>query len=256
MFAVARVVQDKISTKHQENKTTIQAQPQITPKPKEVKPRFLISDSKTLIENANQQENQNREKKKIKVRLSIIKDTSREQASSSGTSIITPFSTIKDGSQNEKKFKKGKDVKLKLTRRREGNFHCGRWQQDEHQRFIEAILKYGNEWKLVQKHVGTRSSTQARSHAQKFFVKIKKSNLFDFNVDFSKNSIKSLHSLATNLTADEYINAIKALNCVAFERKQHSLRRKQRRDDVMSATDSFFNDGFSSTMNTNTINLK
>lgn len=45
---------------------------------------------------------------------------------------------------------------------------------DEHFRFIEALQLYGKEWKRVQQHVGTRSSTQARSHAQKFFVKLDK----------------------------------------------------------------------------------
>lgn len=50
----------------------------------------------------------------------------------------------------------------------------GRWTQEEHFRFLEALKKYGKEWKRVQQHVGTRSSTQARSHAQKFFVKLEK----------------------------------------------------------------------------------
>jgi SHAQKYF class myb-like DNA-binding protein len=50
----------------------------------------------------------------------------------------------------------------------------GRWTMDEHFRFIEALQRYGKEWKRVQQHVGTRSSTQARSHAQKFFVKLEK----------------------------------------------------------------------------------
>lgn len=43
---------------------------------------------------------------------------------------------------------------------------------DEHNRFLEAIDKYGRDWKKVQQYVGTRSSTQSRSHAQKFFKKI------------------------------------------------------------------------------------
>lgn len=50
----------------------------------------------------------------------------------------------------------------------------GRWTLDEHFRFIEALQQYGKEWRRVQQHVGTRSSTQARSHAQKFFVKLEK----------------------------------------------------------------------------------
>ena len=53
-------------------------------------------------------------------------------------------------------------------------FHTGRWTDEEHQKFIEGILEYGNEWKKVQQIIKTRSSTQARSHAQKFFLRVKK----------------------------------------------------------------------------------
>ena len=53
----------------------------------------------------------------------------------------------------------------------------GRWKLDEHKRFIEAIIKYGNDWKQVEKYVKTRTSTQARSHAQKFLVKLKKAKI-------------------------------------------------------------------------------
>ena len=54
------------------------------------------------------------------------------------------------------------------------SYNTGRWNEEEHQKFIEGILEYGNEWKSVQKIVKTRSSTQARSHAQKFVLSIKK----------------------------------------------------------------------------------
>lgn len=53
-------------------------------------------------------------------------------------------------------------------------YHNGRWTEEEHQKFIDGILEYGNEWKKVQQIIKTRSSTQARSHAQKFFLRIKK----------------------------------------------------------------------------------
>jgi hypothetical protein len=35
----------------------------------------------------------------------------------------------------------------------------GRWTMDEHFRFLEALQRFGKEWKRVQQHVGTRSST-------------------------------------------------------------------------------------------------
>jgi SHAQKYF class myb-like DNA-binding protein len=52
-------------------------------------------------------------------------------------------------------------------------FHQGRWTDKEHKLFLEGLVLYYNDWKLVQKHIGTRSSTQSRSHAQKFFISVK-----------------------------------------------------------------------------------
>ena len=45
--------------------------------------------------------------------------------------------------------------------------NTGRWTNEEHKKFLEAIEIYGRDWKKVQDYVGTRTSTQARSHAQK-----------------------------------------------------------------------------------------
>lgn len=147
-------------------------------------------------------------------------------------------SSIIDFKETEKKKIKKRLKELRIKHKRlgkEGSYNCGRWQPEEHERFIEAIMKFGNEWKQVQKYVGTRSSTQARSHAQKFFVKIKRSNVLDLNIDLSKNSIKNLHDMANSLNSDEYINAIKALNCVAFERKGNSSTNGQNSNSVIQS---------------------
>ena len=139
-----------------------------------------------------------------------------------------------------KKIKKRLKEKRYRYRRlnKEGNsYNCGRWQPEEHERFIEAIMKFGNEWKQVQKFVKTRSSTQARSHAQKFFVKIKRTNILNFNIDLSKNSIKNLHEIANNLNTDQYLSAVKALNCVAFERKANNSKRKNKKDEQNNILD-------------------
>lgn len=50
----------------------------------------------------------------------------------------------------------------------------GRWAFNEHLRFIKACLLYGNNWKEVKKYVKTRSSSQLRSHAQKYLIKLNK----------------------------------------------------------------------------------
>ncbi len=50
----------------------------------------------------------------------------------------------------------------------------GRWTKEEHRRFVEAYRLFGKNWKKVQEYVGTRTTTQARSHAQKYFSKMQK----------------------------------------------------------------------------------
>ena len=56
---------------------------------------------------------------------------------------------------------------IRTNKNEYSKFNRGRWTEKEHQKFLEAIEIYGNQWKNIQKYVGTRTSTQARSHAQK-----------------------------------------------------------------------------------------
>ena len=50
----------------------------------------------------------------------------------------------------------------------------GRWGKSEHIRFLGGCLQYGNNWKKVETYVRTRTSTQIRSHAQKYLKKLEK----------------------------------------------------------------------------------
>ena len=50
----------------------------------------------------------------------------------------------------------------------------GRWTHKEHLLFIEGLKIHGKDWKSVEKFIGTRTGTQIRSHAQKFFNCIRK----------------------------------------------------------------------------------
>lgn len=52
--------------------------------------------------------------------------------------------------------------------------NAGRWTDEEHHRFLEALQLFGKNWNKVHKHIGTRSSAQTRSHAQKYFNKLMK----------------------------------------------------------------------------------
>lgn len=41
----------------------------------------------------------------------------------------------------------------------------GRWTDEEHRRFLEALQIHGKNWNKVHRHVKTRTSAQTRSHA-------------------------------------------------------------------------------------------
>lgn len=69
-------------------------------------------------------------------------------------------------------------------------FNNGRWTFEEHKRFVYAILNYGNEWKTVQNEIKSRTSTQSRSHSQKFFLKIRNVNLNSINIVLTNEEIE------------------------------------------------------------------
>ena len=83
----------------------------------------------------------------------------------------------------ESKQKDSDSVESEIDSKKSTKYNTGRWTQEEHLKFIDGILEYGNEWKKVQSLIKTRSSTQARSHAQKFFLRIKK----NLNTKISKS---------------------------------------------------------------------
>ena len=50
----------------------------------------------------------------------------------------------------------------------------GRWTDDEHRRFLEGLKMYGKDWRMIEEHIGTRTCSQIRSHAQKYFLRYDK----------------------------------------------------------------------------------
>jgi len=93
--------------------------------------------------------------------------------------LITASSESRSDKHSSQSFSEGEEEE-------NGNYNSGRWTKEEHERFLKALQQYGKNWKMVQKCVCTRSSTQARSHAQKFFGKLYKDgkSLDDFLRDY------------------------------------------------------------------------
>ena len=94
----------------------------------------------------------------------------------------------------------------------------GRWTNEEHNKFIEGIIKYGNDWKKIQKYVSTRTSTQARSHAQKFLLKLRNNEFLKRNnIDLSLSWAKCIQ-LIKNSFSDDVL--YKVLKDASFNKKK------------------------------------
>ena len=85
-----------------------------------------------------------------------------------------------------------------------GNLNGGRWNKEEQFRFAEAVLKYGNDWKQIQRHVYSRNMTQVRSHAQKFLMKLKETNfMMSQKINPNLSWTKIMNYLRANFQYDE-----------------------------------------------------
>jgi SHAQKYF class myb-like DNA-binding protein len=52
--------------------------------------------------------------------------------------------------------------------------YAGRWTKEEHDAFLSVLKMHGKDWTKVAAHVSTRTKTQTRTHAQKYFQKLSK----------------------------------------------------------------------------------
>ncbi len=59
----------------------------------------------------------------------------------------------------------------------------GKWAADEHQRFVEAMDRFGNSWKDVMQYIGTRTPAQIRSHAQKYYKHLRLQKMKEMKSD-------------------------------------------------------------------------
>lgn len=96
---------------------------------------------------------------------------------------------------------------------------AGRWTKLEHELFLEGLEKHKKQWKAIAELVKTRTVVQVRTHAQKYFQKLKKSELLkgkkiisesDYSIKSSKSnggskkSNKSSISKSVSYSDDSY----------------------------------------------------
>ena len=102
----------------------------------------------------------------------------------------------------KKPYFKVENIQSKKSRL-DPNIYNGRWTEEERTRFIQGIALYNTNWKKVKALIPTRTADQVRSHAQKFFYKMKLCKDKNLGIDFTLESVKSIKDM---------INLIKSKN--------------------------------------------
>lgn len=64
--------------------------------------------------------------------------------------------------------------KKRRKQKKPENIATGRWNKHEHELFLRGLQTYGKEWKKIAGLIPSRTVVQIRTHAQKYFQKIKK----------------------------------------------------------------------------------
>ena len=117
--------------------------------------------------------------------------------------------------QNQLKLLGNKTIRFKIIKKEDNSkieqptkiiekkLNEGRWSYDEQIKFIDALSKYGANWKEINKMISTRSLPQIRSHAQKFYNRLKLCKNEKLGINFTKNEIKNIKDM---------INQIKLIN--------------------------------------------
>ena len=75
----------------------------------------------------------------------------------------------------------------------------GRWTLKEHIQFLQALEKFGQNWKKISDFIPSRTSTQIRSHSQKFCKRLKECKDIELGIDFTSRHINNVNDMIAHI---------------------------------------------------------
>ena len=75
----------------------------------------------------------------------------------------------------------------------------GRWTLKEHIQFLQALEKFGQNWKKISDFIPSRTSTQIRSHSQKFCKRLKECKDIELGIDFTSRHINNVNDMVDHI---------------------------------------------------------
>ena len=127
--------------------------------------------------------------------------------------------------------------KLKRELSKSENKNEGRWSKEEHNKFLEGISKYGTNWKKFKILIKTRSTLQIRSHAQKFYFKMKSCKDNFLGIDFTLNSIHNIKDMISQIKSIninyDILNVFNYLNNkIDTNKNENKFKKKVNKDTI------------------------
>ena len=166
-----------------------------------------MSESKVLLKKKI------RKKEKIFLSKKTIRQNLPKQKENSVKFIIKKTLLFKV--ENSTKNKSGK------------NIIDGRWGKEEHDIFIKGLGIYGTNWKKFKNIIKSRTLTQIRSHAQKYFLKMKSYKNENLGIDFTLNSIKNINDMINQIKKkDKNLDVEKFFKYLDNECNSHEKNKK------------------------------
>lgn len=102
--------------------------------------------------------------------------------------------TVTPDQQGQTKITSG--VKPQRRRKPGKKPGSGHWTHDEHQAFLAGLHEFGRRWTKIATRVPSRTTAQVRSHAQKYFHKLRKDQ------EFMLSSSSATNAVVGSLTVD------------------------------------------------------
>ena len=132
-----------------------------------------------------------------------------------------------------------KKKNAKRLKQKEQNSKEGRWTFEEHIHFLEAISKYGTNWKKIEETMlsKSRTRTQIISHFQKFFKKLKTCKDTKLGIDFTSKLIVNLEDMVQHIKSvnNEYNVVdifIKFSKDMRFKKKKKKINVKNENEQI------------------------
>ena len=96
----------------------------------------------------------------------------------------------------QKKMFKVTNITYKKNKRISDIYNShGLWNKYEHNKFIEALYLYNGNWKKMESYFKARTYKQIRSHAQKFYLRLKSFKDEELGLDFTSPHVKDLKDI-------------------------------------------------------------